>query len=465
MAVLTVLVASLWGTFELVRRRRNRLRFVAFSLLAAGMATSILIFVSLPYFERPEATGDADLVVSRWKTEHLVSEQMDQSLTRGPRSPQEDEAVSFTTAAFWSRAFQIQTIVQAKAFPTLRTALALFAAVVLVWGAGPLSRGVRGGLLLFLAGAFCSLPETAVLSMQTPFCIDRGTAPDGHPARDPGPFRSRRPPICSHLRYGPGCFDSGGARGPAQATDAGPVFCRFVTGGGLRGGSQVGTPTRFIAFLLSEERVTNLQETGRWRLARFFEPTLEENRTLTTDRATYERIAEILKEEGGGPLIELPAKADRPETLVGQRILEEPNIFFYSGYEPPHSLLIRRLTSILPEPFALQDLIMLTDLRWILVRRDTEKRPGARHGIAKESWNSATGRNFLAIQCFHPDEAPRPLSKSRMGKGALSSRGARSNDSRVKTGCPRAQQNCIRKSSSPPSPMPFPTLPAWGRIS
>ena len=369
MAVLTILLASLWGLFELVRRSPGRWQFLALAVLAAGVASSILLFVSLPYFDRPEATGDADLVVSRWKTDHLV-DSTNSSTASKASARMGGDVVDFTTAAFWGRSVYIQGLLQARAFPTVRTALALFAIVVLLWGGGALSRAARGGLLLLLAGLLLSLPEGDMLSRR--------------------PFQgwAVQPPLLDFLRETPARFVRDVHR-LAPIFVLGLVVLTSVALESLRR-FRVQVPF-YIALLLvlafevdrrwdpypihrlviSDYHLAGLQETGRWRLARFFEPTLQENLALTSENEDYLEIAAILKAEGGGPLIELPADADRPETLVGQRILEEPNIFFYSGYEPPHSLLIRRLAADLPEPFALQDLMKLTDLRWLLVRRHT----------------------------------------------------------------------------------------------
>lgn len=54
--------------------------------------------------------------------------------------------------------------------------------------------------------------------------------------------------------------------------------------------------------------------------------------------------------------------------MLGSLIHEMPLVGGYSGYEPPHGALLRGLIGRLSQPDALQELVDLTHVRWLLLR-------------------------------------------------------------------------------------------------
>jgi hypothetical protein len=94
---------------------------------------------------------------------------------------------------------------------------------------------------------------------------------------------------------------------------------------------------------------------------------------VSRDREHYRRVAALVREQGPGPMLEIPYVSnllvDRaPEQMVGQLEHGMPLINGYSGYRPEHLRLIASLIGALPSRSALDDLVDITHLRWIVVR-------------------------------------------------------------------------------------------------
>ncbi|HWP65763.1 MAG TPA: hypothetical protein VNO26_07615 [Candidatus Limnocylindria bacterium] len=99
------------------------------------------------------------------------------------------------------------------------------------------------------------------------------------------------------------------------------------------------------------------------------DPVLAESR----DREQYRQLAALVRKHGPGPLLELPYVStplvDRaPEQMVGQLRHGMPLVNGFTGYRPPHLPLLASLIGALPAPAALDDLIDMTHLRWIVIR-------------------------------------------------------------------------------------------------
>lgn len=99
---------------------------------------------------------------------------------------------------------------------------------------------------------------------------------------------------------------------------------------------------------------------------------LERPRALTGDAPIYRALADVVRRDGGGPLLELPTasfgRSTQPEAMLGAITHRQPLIVGHTGYQPPHRALVDRTIARLPEEAALQDLVDMTHLRWIVVR-------------------------------------------------------------------------------------------------
>ncbi|HWP65869.1 MAG TPA: DUF3556 domain-containing protein [Candidatus Limnocylindria bacterium] len=117
-----------------------------------------------------------------------------------------------------------------------------------------------------------------------------------------------------------------------------------------------------------------------------------------------------------GPLLEWLRRDDRASAVVGQTIHRQPSIIFYTGYLPLHVRLIDQLVAMLPDPDALDDLVDMTTLRWILVRPasewpSVEAREQALEAFARLRHHVAT----RTVSAFAARRAGRALPLARMG--------------------------------------------------
>jgi hypothetical protein len=98
----------------------------------------------------------------------------------------------------------------------------------------------------------------------------------------------------------------------------------------------------------------------------------ETSAAWTTDAAAYDRVAQIAAEEGRGPLLELPLFMSgyslQPEAMMGAMRHRLPLVSGHTGYLPPHRPLVDAAARRLPDPAALQELVDMTGVRWILLR-------------------------------------------------------------------------------------------------
>ena len=91
-----------------------------------------------------------------------------------------------------------------------------------------------------------------------------------------------------------------------------------------------------------------------------------------TDRIAYAEVGRLAREEGPGPLLELPLTSQgRPlqaEHMIGSIWHRQPLITGHTGYSPPQSLATLEQVRALPDEAALRRLMAQTGLRWILLR-------------------------------------------------------------------------------------------------
>ena len=90
----------------------------------------------------------------------------------------------------------------------------------------------------------------------------------------------------------------------------------------------------------------------------------------STERAdAYRAVKRYTDEFGRGPLLELPAGiAIDSEAMLGSTFHWLPLLNGFTGYAPAHARAMRAASDALPDPAALQELVDLCHLRWILMR-------------------------------------------------------------------------------------------------
>ncbi len=88
--------------------------------------------------------------------------------------------------------------------------------------------------------------------------------------------------------------------------------------------------------------------------------------------SVYRDIGHLVRDGGGGPLLELPAfdaLGVRESAVMMQQTWHwVPLITGYSGYSPPHRAFLARTVTLLPRADALATLVDATHLRWLLLK-------------------------------------------------------------------------------------------------
>ena len=90
-----------------------------------------------------------------------------------------------------------------------------------------------------------------------------------------------------------------------------------------------------------------------------------------------------MQRDGGGPLLEVPlaslGRSLQPEAMLGEIAHGQPLIVGHTGYLPPHRAAVDAAIARLPADDAVQDLVDMTLLRWVVVRPAEDwDWPGAR---------------------------------------------------------------------------------------
>jgi hypothetical protein len=120
---------------------------------------------------------------------------------------------------------------------------------------------------------------------------------------------------------------------------------------------------------------------------------------VSLDHAAY-RMVERLTRGTKGPLLELPITAATVgawgdgDALIGQIRHGLPLVVGHTGYQPVHRPLVDHQIARLPAAAAIQSLVDLTHVRWLLLRPRTlwpPKRQQQRAAILKARWASIAG--------------------------------------------------------------------------
>ncbi|MBM4269009.1 MAG: hypothetical protein FJ144_20775 [Deltaproteobacteria bacterium] len=321
-AVLVAIVAAVWGLYELVRERQERVRYLARALVPAIAAAVLLLIVVLPYVMRP--TTPKQFPLTRFGL----------PLTADPGG------LALLVGGVLSLLPKpIGTI--GRSIPEILALFCAAASAIAVWwrGSALARRVVPVALVLWLLGG--------VLSW-------------GYP--EPLASLVERTPL-SFFRY-PYRFAAIGDFGllllVAVALDA---LCDAL-------------PRRVVPVAIGV-----LAGVVVWtRGVPFGEGGMQEVASVTTSAGIYDEVARVLEQQGGGALLELPIEWSdtRPRrTLEPSAMLASTRHWWrtpalHMSYHPPHRFFFRETVLSLPEPWALDDLVDLTHVRWLLLRPATE---------------------------------------------------------------------------------------------
>jgi hypothetical protein len=120
--------------------------------------------------------------------------------------------------------------------------------------------------------------------------------------------------------------------------------------------------------------------------------------TASGERAdAYRAVKHYTDEFGRGPLLELPSGVTiDSEAMLGSMFHWLPLLNGFTGYAPPHVWAMRAAIGALPDPEALQELVDLGHLRWILMRPNQDwGRPSLGERIRQGlSSSELVGRSF-----------------------------------------------------------------------
>ena len=387
MAVYLSVGAAVWTVAELVRVGDGRLRYLGRAAGAVIVAAAILVAISMPYLARPEAQGDADLTYSRWKMTHLESEHDELAdadalfLVRsfvgcavGGGQSQSCVPVDWLADRVW-------TLVKAGALPCF---LLLVPLIVLTGFADAMRTASRRrwifgtGVAFVLIGVLLAGPSyVTVGGVSVPLPAALVAASPARFIRVPDralvlAFFGAALMIACGLDLILGRFGAR-VRAPVVALLTLSIAFRFPV-----------SPAVLTSTTMPTTAWGHLERWGRLSPVRYLE-----NPALGPDAPSYVAVAEQVRALGSGPLLDLPATTDGA-AIIGQTIHRQPTIAFYTGYLPVHVSMVESLIDALPDTDALDDLIDMTELRWIVLRPERE-------------WPSAeTYRRYVDELTLHP---------------------------------------------------------------
>lgn len=309
MAVMAVMSGSLWAMAELSRAREGRLRFVLLAVAAGSLAVLVLVLVSLPYLARPER---ADLNM--------------QAALADPR------VVTFHVHAALLLAGSMGIV------PLAAAASGLAALRDGTTGAGIAAR--RGLVLLALAVLLMLGPRQPLGGVWIPL-----------------PFAALAASPARFFRL-PWRFVVVAGFGLALLAGAGLDVLRRRLGRGAGGAVLAAVAVALV--------VTRGLALSGAALDRFVGET----------RPIDDVVAREAQAAGDdGTLLELPlARADgrwtETEAMVGATRHWLPLVEGLTGYPPAHDRLVHDTVLRLPADDALQDLVDMTHLRWLVLWPD-----------------------------------------------------------------------------------------------
>jgi hypothetical protein len=324
--VLTALVAGLWALAELCRPRAGRLKFVVLAGLGLGGAAFLLGVFSRPYLARPELTS----------------------------LPPSTHATASTDATVFLAGLYSQTS------GVLLRCLAVLGLVGLMSRAPGARAAARRGLLCSVVGG--------ILMLGPGLTIDGGAVPLPYAAFVDSPLRFFRYP---HRFVGVVAFGRA-----------------LLVAGGLQAVRHL-LPRRLGTLVVLGATAAIVTTRAPLIAARPWD-TIEAVR-----HPIYEAVGRAVTAGGEGSLLELPMRDlaggrlwTEADAMVGQTRHWVPLVGGHTGYQPPHRALVEQLVARLPDPAAIQTLVDLTHVRWLLLRPRKQWGPAAlrRATLARAPW-------------------------------------------------------------------------------
>ena len=305
LAVMLAMVAVLWTAAECADGRPGRGRFVALAATAGAAAAALLLVVSWPYFGRPELAVGARI---------------------GGLGPAADT---------WAAIAGMSRLI----FGVVPAALAILGLGALASGSAVARRMAAVGAVVAAAGLVLVFPSHALVDAiaATPFGFLR-----------------------AEYRFG-------------VVVGFGTALLAMAAFEAVRGwlGARAGALAAAVAALLV------LATHG---------PSFSGRRDLiaaaSVDRPLYDAVAILVSMGRGGPLLELPLVdvggnrfgSELPlgqletEAMVGSLRHHMPLLTGHTGYEPLHRPLLERAIDELPRRDALEEIVDMTHVRWLLFR-------------------------------------------------------------------------------------------------
>jgi hypothetical protein len=308
LAAMLAMTASIWAALELARPLAGRGRFVVHAAVAAAAASAVLLAISIPYFGRPELALGQDV---------------------GGIQPVRPELLSVLALATYLRLL----------FGTVPLVLALLGLASFAAGGVLARRLAIAGVALAAAGLVVVFPSRAVVT-----------------AIAASPLRFLRAEFRLATVAGLG------------TTLLAAAFLETVR---ARLGPRAGRVAAVVAGVLVVATLgIALSGTRPDRIA-----------AAAVDRPIYEAVARATSGDAG-PLLELPLADAHPERrsgtlpfgqlesddMVGSLAHWLPLLTGHSGYPPLHRGVLLEMIRGLPGSGALDELVDLTHVRWLLLR-------------------------------------------------------------------------------------------------
>ena len=309
LAAMLAVTTAVWSAFELARRVPGRARFLGHLIWAGAAATVVLLVVSIPYFDRPE------------------------------------QAVGMNVGGF--RAVRLETLSLASTATLLRLLFGVVPGVLALAGLAALGardavarRLAVGGVLVVAAGLLLVFPPPVVVA-----------------ALEASPLRFLR----AQFR-----FATVAGLGTALLAAAALELVR----------ARLGARAAAVAAIACAALVvTTLGPTVAGVRADPLAP-------FGAERPLHAAVGETARRDGPGPLLVLPlidAHPDRrggflplgqleSDDMVGSLHHWLPLVGGHTGYPPLHRPLLEEIQRALPRSEALDELVDLTHVRWLLLR-------------------------------------------------------------------------------------------------
>ncbi len=308
LAAMLAATAALWTAIELARARPARGRFLVRAAIAAGAASAVLVVISIPYLRRPELALGQDV---------------------GGIQPVRLGALTPLALATYLRLL----------FGTVPLLLAIAGLAAIVGGGAVARRLAIAGVVVTAAGLVVVFPSHAVAS-----------------AIAASPLRFLR----AEFRL-------------ATVAGLGTTLCAAAALEAVR--ARIGARAARVAAIATALLVvvtlgTSLSGTKPDRIA-----------AAGGDRPVFQAVAAATRGDPG-PLLGLPLADAHPERrggtlpfgqlesddMVGSLAHWLPLVTGHTGYPPLHRGVLLEMLRALPRDDALDELVDLTHLRWLLLR-------------------------------------------------------------------------------------------------